>query len=112
MDILKVIGLKVDEPKETERDDIDLEIGRLTEKLKVEDPLSENYPKLTARLEGLYDIKNKKLDVEVPEPIFFQKYGETLLKCGCSILSTVLVLHYEDIVGPVHSVLKNKLGRD
>lgn len=112
MDILKVIGLKVDEPKETERDDIDLEIGRLTEKLKVEDPLSENYPKLTARLEGLYSIKDKKLNVEVPEPTFFQKYGEVILKCGCSLLSTVLILRYEDIVGPVHSVLKNKLGRD
>lgn len=112
MDILKVIGLKVDEPKETERDDIDSEIRRLTEKLKVEDPLSENYPKLTARLEGLYSIKDKKLDVEVPEPTFFQKYGEVILKCGCSLLSTVLILRYEDIVGPVHSVLKNKLGRD
>lgn len=112
MDILKVIGLKVDEPKETERDDIDLEIGRLTEKLKVEDPLSENYPKLTARLEGLYSIKDKKLNAEVPEPTFFQKYGEVILKCGCSLLSTVLILRYEDIVGPVHSVLKNKLGRD
>lgn len=112
MDILKVIGLKVDEPKETEQDDIDLEIERLTEKLKAEDPLSENYPKLTARLEGLYSIKDKKLNVEVPEPTFFQKYGEVILKCGCSLLSTVLILRYEDIVGPVHSVLKNKLGRD
>ncbi len=112
MDILKVIGLKVDEPKVTEQDDIDLEIERLTEKLKVEDPLSENYPKLTARLEGLYNIKDKKLNVEVPEPTFFQKYGEVILKCGCSLLSTVLILRYEDIVGPVHSVLKNKLGRD
>lgn len=112
MDILKVIGLKVDEPKETEQDDIDFEIERLTEKLKAEDPLSENYPKLTARLEGLYNIKDKKLNVEVPEPTFFQKYGEVILKCGCSLLSTVLILRYEDIVGPVHSVLKNKLGRD
>lgn len=112
MDILKVIGLKVDEPKETEQDDIDVEIERLTEKLKVEDPLSENYPKLTARLEGLYNIKDKKLNVEVPEPTFFQKYGEVIMKCGCSLLSTVLILRYEDIVGPVHSVLKNKLGRD
>lgn len=113
MDILKFIGLKVDEPKETERDDIDLEIKRVTEKLKVEDPLSENYPKLTARLEGLYSIKDKKLSTDpVPEPTFFQKYGETLLKCGCSLLSTVLILHYEDIVGPIHSTLKTKLGRD
>lgn len=112
MDILKIIGLKVDEPKETERDDIDLEIERLTAKLKEEDPLSENYPKLTERLQGLYNIKDKKLDVEVPEPTFFQKYGEVFLKCGCSLLSTVLILRYEDIVGPVHSVLKNKLGRD
>lgn len=112
MDFLKVIGLKVDEPKETEQDDIDLEIEKLTEKLKAEDPLSENYPKLTARLEGLYNIKDKKLNVEVPEPTFFQKYGEVILKCGCSLLSTVLILRYEDIVGPVHSVLKNKLGRD
>lgn len=113
MDIWKVIGLKVDEPEETEPDDIDLEIERLTEKIKVENPLSENYPKLTERLKGLYDIKDKKLSTDpVPEPTFFQKYGEVILKCGCSILSTVLVLHYEDIVGPVHSVLKNKLGRD
>lgn len=113
MDIWKIIGLKVDEPQEPERDDIDLEIERLTAKLKEEDPLSENYPKLAVRLKGLYEIKDKKLDTDsVPEPTFFQKYGETILKCGCSILSTVLVLRYEDIVGPVHSVLKNKLGRD
>ena len=113
MDILKIIGLRVDEPEETERDDIDLEIERLTEKLKEEDPLSENYPKLATRLKGLYEIKDKKLDTDsVPEPTFFQKYGETLLKCGCSLLSTVLILHYEDIVGPIHSTLKTKLGRD
>lgn len=113
MNILKIIGLEVDEPEETKPDDIDLEIERLTEKIKVENPLSENYPKLTERLKGLYDIKDKKLSTDpVPEPTFFQKYGEVILKCGCSILSTVLVLHYEDIVGPVHSVLKNKLGRD
>lgn len=113
MNIWKIIGLEVDEPEETKPDDIDLEIERLTEKIKVENPLSENYPKLTERLKGLYDIKDKKLSTDpVPEPTFFQKYGEVILKCGCSILSTVLVLHYEDIVGPVHSVLKNKLGRD
>lgn len=112
MNIWKIIGLEVDEPEETEPDDIDLEIERLTEILKVENPLSENYPKLTARLQGLYEIKDKKLNVEAPEPTFFQKYGEVILKCGCSILSTVLVLHYEDIVGPIHSTLKNKLGRD
>lgn len=112
MDILKIIGLRVDEPEETERDDIDLEIERLTEKLKEEDPLSENYPKLATRLKGLYEIKDKKLDTDSVPETFFQKYGETILKCGCSILSTVLVLRYEDIVGPVHSVLKNKLGRD
>lgn len=113
MNIWKIIGLEVDEPEETKPDDIDLEIERLTEKIKVENPLSENYPKLTERLKGLYDIKDKKLSTDpVPKPTFFQKYGEVILKCGCSILSTVLVLHYEDIVGPVHSVLKNKLGRD
>lgn len=113
MDFLKVIGLKVDEPKETEQDDIDLEIERVTEKLRKEDPLSENYPKLAVRLKGLYEIKDKKLDTDsVPEPTFFQKYGETILKCGCSLLSTVLILHYEDIVGPIHSTLKTKLGRD
>ena len=113
MNIWKIIGLEVDEPEETKPDDIDLEIERLTEKIKVENPLSENYPKLTERLKGLYDIKDKKLSTDpVPEPTFFQKYGEVILKCGCSILSTVLVLHYEDIVGPVHSVLKSKLGRD
>lgn len=113
MDILKIIGLRVDEPQETERDDIDLEIERLTAKLKEEDPLSENYPKLAVRLKGLYEIKDKKLDTDsVPEPTFFQKYGETILKCGCTILSTLMILHYEDAVGPVHSVLKNRLGRD
>lgn len=113
MDFLKVIGLKVDEPKETEQDDIDLEIERLTAKLRKEDPLSENYPKLAVRLKGLYEIKDKKLDTDsVPEPTFFQKYGETILKCGFSFLSTLMILRYEDIVGPVHSVLKNRLGRD
>ena len=80
MDILKIIGLRVDEPQKPERDDIDLEIERLTEKLKEEDPLSENYPKLAARLKGLYEIKDKKLDTDsVPEPTFFQKYGETII---------------------------------
>ena len=112
MDFLKVIGLKVDEPKETEQDDIDLEIERLTVRLKEEDPLSESYPKLTVRLKGLYEIKDKKLDTDSVPETFFQKYGETLLKCGCSLLSTVLILHYEDIVGPIHSTLKTKLGRD
>lgn len=112
MNIWKIIGLEIDEPEETEPDDIDLEIERLTEMLKAENPLSENYPKLTARLQGIYEIKDSKLNVEAPAPTFFQKYGEVILKCGCSILSTVLVLHYEDIIGPVHSVLKSKLCRD
>lgn len=113
MNIWKIIGLEVDEPEETKPDDIDVEIEELTKTIRETDPLTENYPKLTERLKGLYDIKDKKLNTDpVPEPTFFQKYGEVILKCGCSILSTVLVLHYEDIVGPVHSVLKNKLGRD
>lgn len=113
MDILKIIGLKVDEPEETERDDIDVEIEELTKTIRGTDPLTENYPKLTERLKALYDIKGKKLNTDpVPEPTFLQKYGDTLLKCGFSILSTFMILHYEDIVGPVHSVLRNRLGRD
>lgn len=113
MNIWKIIGLEVDEPEETKPDDIDAEIEELTKTIRGTDPLAENYPKLTERLKELYDIKGKKLNTDpVPEPTFFRKYGEVILKCGCSILSTVLVLHYEDIVGPVHSVLKNKLGRD
>lgn len=113
MDIWKIIGLKVDEPEETKPDGIDIEIDKLTREIQETDPLTENYPKLTERLKGLYDIKDKKLNTDpVPKPTFFQKYGDTLLRCGFSILSTFMILHYEDVVGPIHSALKNKLGRD
>lgn len=73
MNIWKIIGLEVDEPEETKPDDIDVEIEELTKTIRETDPLTENYPKLTERLKGLYDIKDKKLNTDpVPEPTFFR----------------------------------------
>lgn len=113
MDILKIIGLRTDDEDDMVPSDIDLEIQEVTERLRQTDSLSAEYPKLSENLEELYKIKAQKLETDpAPEPGFFEKYGEVLIKGGFTILSTFMVLHYEDVIGPIHSTLKNKLGRD